>query len=51
MGYSDLKLPTDLMDEVNRYVGKYGYRSKAEFVKDAIRRLLEVLSKKEELTQ
>lgn len=38
--YTLLKLPKDLVDEVDKIVGKHGYRSRTEFVKDAIRSLL-----------
>ena len=38
--YLPVKIPKSLLDEVDKAVGKYGYRSRAEFVKDAIRSLL-----------
>jgi len=38
--YVVYKLPKDLDEEIQKIVGKHGYRSKTEFVKDAVRRLL-----------
>ena len=38
--YAPVKIPKSLLDEVDKAVGKFGYRSRAEFVKDAIRSLL-----------
>lgn len=38
--YLPVKIPKSLLDEVDKAIGKYGYRSRAEFVKDAIRSLL-----------
>jgi len=38
--YAVYKIPKDLDEEVTKVVGKHGYRSKTEFAKDAIRRLL-----------
>ena len=38
--YRLLKIPKDLAEEVDKVLGTYGYRSRTEFVKDAIRRLL-----------
>jgi Arc/MetJ-type ribon-helix-helix transcriptional regulator len=38
--YAVYKIPRELDDEVIKVVGKHGYRSKTEFAKDAIRRLL-----------
>jgi len=38
--YGFVKLPKDLIEEVDRFVGKHGYRSRAEIIKDAVRRLL-----------
>lgn len=34
------KLPKSLTDEVDKLMGQYGYRSRSEFVKDAVRNLL-----------
>lgn len=34
------KIPKSLVDEVDKVMGQYGYRSRSEFVKDAIRSLL-----------
>jgi metal-responsive CopG/Arc/MetJ family transcriptional regulator len=39
-GYAVYKIPKDLDKEIMKIVGKHGYRSKTEFAKDAIRRLL-----------
>ena len=38
--YAVYKIPRELDEEVVKVVGKHGYRSKTEFAKDAIRRLL-----------
>jgi metal-responsive CopG/Arc/MetJ family transcriptional regulator len=38
--YVVVKLPRDLTDEMDRVVGYFGYRSRAEVAKDGIRRLL-----------
>ena len=38
--YAVYKIPRELDTEVTEIVGKHGYRSKTEFAKDAIRRLL-----------
>jgi len=38
MGYVTLKIPEELIKAIDEIViGKYGYRSRAEFVKEAIR--------------
>jgi|GEM_PF-3214524 Arc/MetJ-type ribon-helix-helix transcriptional regulator len=39
--YRTISIPEDLMKKVERLVGSRGYRSKAEVVIHAIRRLLE----------
>ena len=38
-GYVSVKIPKELMDEVDRIVsaGTLGYRSRIEFIKDAVR--------------
>jgi len=38
--YGFVKLPKDLIAEVDAYVGKHGYRSRTEIIKEAIRRLM-----------
>jgi len=38
--YAFVKIPKSLLEEVDKIIGKYGYRSRMEFVKDAIRSLL-----------
>jgi len=38
--YAFYQIPKELDEEVTKLVGKHGYRSKTEFAKDAIRRLL-----------
>jgi len=35
-----VKLPKSLLDEVDKELGKHGYRSRSEFLKDAVRSLL-----------
>ena len=41
--YLSVRLPRELMTEVDRLVGRraFGFRSRAEFIADAIRRRLE----------
>jgi metal-responsive CopG/Arc/MetJ family transcriptional regulator len=39
-GYSLIKIPRELADEIDKIVGKHGYRSRTEFIKDAVRALL-----------
>ena len=39
-GYSVIKIPDELAEEIDKIVGKHGYRSRTEFVKDAARALL-----------
>ena len=43
--YLTVSIPRELIEEVDRVIGagKYGYDSRAEFIKDAIRRRLEEL--------
>jgi len=41
--YKSVSIPADLAGEVDKFVGKLGYRSRAEIVIDATRRLLEQL--------
>jgi len=38
--YVTIRLPRDLVDEIDQLVGKLGYRSRSEVVKEAVRRLL-----------
>ncbi|RLG40412.1 MAG: CopG family transcriptional regulator [Thermoproteota archaeon] len=38
--YVLIKIPQELAQEIDAILGKHGYRSRAEFVKDAIRSLL-----------
>ena len=38
--YSTVKVPKDLVDEIDRMMDKHGFRSRSEFVKEAIRNLL-----------
>lgn len=35
--YSVIKLPIELDDRINKFKGKYGFKSKTEFVKEAVR--------------
>jgi len=41
-GYTTVRLPKELIDEIDAIVkeGKWGYRTRAEFVKEAIRQQL-----------
>ena len=38
--YIFVKIPKSLVDEVDGTLGKYSYRSRSEFLKDAVRTLL-----------
>ena len=38
--YVDVSLPKDLVDEMDKLVGQYGFRSRPEIAKEAIRQLL-----------
>lgn len=39
--YSTVRIPTDLAQTADKLVGKYGFDSRADVVKDALRRLFE----------
>jgi len=43
--YTPVKVPNDLLSEIDRLVGKHGYKSRQEVVKDAVRRLLATFPK------
>jgi len=43
--YVVIKIPKSLVDEMDALVGKFGFTSRAEITKEAIRRLLTDLSK------
>jgi Arc/MetJ-type ribon-helix-helix transcriptional regulator len=49
--YTFVKIPKDLVNEVDNSIDAtgYGYRSRSEFIKDAVRRLLSEYHRKEEL--
>ncbi|MEM1989386.1 MAG: ribbon-helix-helix domain-containing protein [Candidatus Bathyarchaeia archaeon] len=38
--YVSISIPKSLAEEIDRLIGEYGYTSRAEIVKDAIRRYL-----------
>lgn len=40
-GYTSVSIPRSLAKEIDKLVGLYGYTSRAELVKEAIRRHLE----------
>ena len=42
-----LRLPKELVDEIDKIVGKHGFTSRAEVAKEAIRKLLQEYQKKE----
>jgi len=44
--YIYVPLPRELVEEVDQLIGTMGYRSRAEIVKDAIRRLVDTKSTK-----
>lgn len=39
--YATVRIPKNLTDEVDTLVGSFGFTSRAEIVKEAIRRLLQ----------
>jgi metal-responsive CopG/Arc/MetJ family transcriptional regulator len=39
--YVTIKLPKTLVDEIDTFVGKYGFVSRTEIVKEALRRLFQ----------
>lgn len=38
--YTTIRIPTELANELDKLIGKRGFRTKAEIVKEAIRTLL-----------
>lgn len=44
-GYTTVKIPNDLAQEVDAMVGTHGFKSRGEFAKEAIRRLLKEYEK------
>ena len=38
--YASVRIPKNLAEEVDRLIGKYGFTSRAEVVKEAVRRIL-----------
>jgi len=36
-----VKIPIELIEEIDAIVGKFGFRSRGEFVKEAVRKLLD----------
>ncbi len=42
--YVTIKLPKSLVDEMDAFVGKYGFVSRTEIVKEALRRLFQQYS-------
>jgi len=47
--YTTLKIPKELADEIDKVLGTMGFRSRAEFVKEAIRNLLTQYAEKPSL--
>ena len=39
--YVTIKLPKNLIDQIDSFVGKYGFVSRTEVVKEALRRLFQ----------
>ena len=46
--YAVIKLPEDLVNMIDLMIGRMGYRTRTEFVKDAVRRLLHEYGVQEE---
>lgn len=36
-----VKIPIELIEEIDTIIGKFGFRSRGEFVKEAVRKLLD----------
>ena len=43
--YTTLRLPKDLIEKMDKLVGKFGFKSRAEVAKEAIRHLLQEYQK------
>ena len=41
--YVTVRLPKELVNEIDEIVGTRGYKSRAEFVKEAIRKKLDII--------
>lgn len=41
--YTNIALPEELVKEIDKFIGKLGYRSRAELVKEAVRNRLKEL--------
>jgi len=39
--YVTIKLPKSIIDEIDKFVGRYGFVSRTEVVKEALRRLFQ----------
>jgi len=39
--YVTIKLPSELVEEIDSLIGKYGFKSRGEIVKEAVRRFLD----------
>lgn len=42
--YTVVKIPKELADEIDGLIGKFGFRTRAELVKEAVRALLQKYS-------
>ncbi len=45
--WTTVSIPSDLAEKIDKIAKEKGYQNRADFVRDAIRRLLEDLDKKE----
>ena len=45
--YAVVKIPKALVDKIDEIIGHLGFTSRAEFVKEAVRRLMTQLSKED----
>ena len=45
--YTTVSIPIDLAEKIDKIAREKGYQNRADFVRDAIRRLLEDLERKE----
>ena len=46
-----VKLPKELIEEVDKIVGSHGYRTRPEVIKDAVRAMLREYKRYEELSE
>jgi len=43
--YKTVSIPIELLEKADKWIGKHGYRSRAQVIVDGVRRLLEGLER------